>query len=71
MTTSHAVQHVYVAGIALTYPFVVTQFHISYAALGVVLTVAGVVGGVLQGAAGLIRRASARALLAAQNVLLA
>lgn len=71
MTTSHAVQHIYVAGIALTYPFVVTQFHISYAALGVVLTVAGVVGGVLQGAAGLIRGASARALLAAQNVLLA
>jgi MFS family permease len=71
MTTSHAVQHVYVAGIALTYPFVVAQFHISYAVLGVVLTVAGVVGGALQGAAGLIRRASARALLAAQNLLLA
>lgn len=71
MTTSHAVQHFYNAGLALVYPFVVVEFHISYAVLGLVLTVAGVLGGVLQGAAGLVRRTSARLILSAQNVGLA
>ncbi|MGH9067120.1 MAG: MFS transporter [Acidimicrobiales bacterium] len=70
MTASHAVQHFYSAGLAITYPFVVADFHISYATLGLVLTVAGVTGGVLQGAAGLVRRVSARTLLGAQNVAL-
>ncbi|MGH9057680.1 MAG: MFS transporter, partial [Acidimicrobiales bacterium] len=71
MVTSHAVQHFYVGGLALTYPLVVVDFHISYGVLGAVLTVAGLVGGLLQGAAGLVRRSSARAVLAAQNVGLA
>lgn len=71
MSIAHGIQHFYVAGLAVTYPFVVAQFHISYALLGLVLTVAGVLGGVLQGAAGLIRRASARRVLTAQNTGLA
>lgn len=71
MSIAHGIQHFYVAGLAVTYPFVVAQFHISYALLGLVLTVAGVLGGVLQGAAGLVRRASARGVLTAQNTGLA
>lgn len=67
---SHAVQHFYVGGLALTYPLVVVAFHTSYGALGVVLTIAGVLGGLLQGAAGMLRRVSARAVLAAQNLAL-
>jgi len=70
LTGSHAVQHFYSAGLAVTYPFVVAHFHVSYATLGVVLTVAGVLSGVLQGTAGLVRRASARLLLGGQNLVL-
>lgn len=71
MTVAHGIQHFYVAGLAVTYPFVVTQFHVSYAVLGVVLTIAGLLGGFLQGSAGLIRRASARAIITTQNAGLA
>lgn len=71
LTFSHAVQHFYAAGLALTYPFVIKQFHISYSSLGFVLAVSGVVGGLLQGAAGLARRYSARFLLSGQNLSLA
>jgi MFS family permease len=71
MVTSHAVQHFYVGGLAITYPLVVTAFHVSYGLLGVVLTVAGLLGGLLQGTAGLIRRMSARTVLTAQNLVLA
>lgn len=67
MTVGHALQHFYVAGLAVTYPFVVEQFHISYAVLGVVLTVSGLAGGLLQGAAGLLRGISARVVLTIQN----
>jgi MFS family permease len=70
LTGSHAVQHFYSAGLAVTYPFVVAHFHVSYATLGLVLTVAGVLSGVLQGTAGLVRRASARLLLGGQNLVL-
>ncbi|HUZ76770.1 MAG TPA: MFS transporter [Chloroflexota bacterium] len=68
MVTSHAVQHFYVAGLALTYPLVVDTFHISYGVLGAVLAIAGLVGGLLQGAAGLMSRVSARLILTLQNV---
>lgn len=67
MTVAHGIQHFYVAGLAVTYPFVVEQFHISYAVLGVVLTAAGLAGGLLQGAAGLLRGMSARLVLTLQN----
>jgi len=67
MTVAHGIQHFYVAGLALSYPFVVAQFHVSYAVLGVVLTIAGLVGGFLQGTAGLLRRLSARAIVTAQD----
>ncbi|MGE5132459.1 MAG: MFS transporter [Gemmatimonadota bacterium] len=71
MVTSHAVQHFYVGGLAVTYPLVVAAFHVSYGVLGAVLTAAGLLGGLLQGAAGLLRRVSARAVLTAQNITLA
>lgn len=71
MVTSHAVQHLYVGGLALAYPLVVSEFHVSYELLGAWLTAAGVVGGLLQGAAGLVRRSSARAVLGLQNLGLA
>jgi MFS family permease len=68
---SHAVQHLYVALLPLTYPLVIAEFHVSYTALGVVLGVVGAVGGFLQGAAGLYQRLSARLVLTVQNLLLA
>ena len=71
MVASHAVQHFYVGGLAITYPLVVDAFHVSYGLLGAVLTAAGLLGGLLQGAAGLIQRVPARAVLAAQNITLA
>jgi MFS family permease len=67
VTFSHALQHIYVAGLAVAYPFVVTSLHVSYGALGFVLGVAGIVGGLLQGVAGFASRVSARLLLAVQN----
>lgn len=71
MTIAHGIQHFYVAGLAVSYPFVVTQFHVSYAVLGVVLTIAGLVGGFLQASAGLLRRLSARAVISVQDAGLA
>ncbi|MGH3234226.1 MAG: MFS transporter, partial [Streptosporangiaceae bacterium] len=68
MTIAHGIQHFYVAGLAVTYPFVVTQFRISYAELGLWLSAAGLLGGLLQAAAGLLRRVSARTVLAAQDL---
>jgi hypothetical protein len=35
MTVAPGIQHFYVAGLALSYPFAVAQFHVSYAVLGV------------------------------------
>lgn len=71
VTFSHAVQHIYVAALALTYPYVVAEFGLSYRTLGILLGVAGLVGGLLQAAAGMVRRVSARVLLVGQNVGLA
>lgn len=68
VTFSHAVQHFYVAALALTYPYVVAEFGLSYRTLGILLGVAGLVGGLLQAAAGFVRHVSARFLLVAQNV---
>ncbi len=68
---SHGAVHVYTAALPLTYPAVVAEFHTSYAVLGVWLGAAGLVGGLLQGAAGAVRRVSARALLAVQDLLTA
>lgn len=68
VTFSHAVQHVYVAALALAYPYVVSEFGLTYGTLGILLGAAGVVGGLLQALAGLVRRMSARALLVAQNI---
>ncbi|MGH3302207.1 MAG: MFS transporter [Streptosporangiaceae bacterium] len=71
MSVAHGIQHFYVGGLALSYPFVIVQFHVSYAVLGVVLTIAGLLGGLLQGTAGLLRRMSARAIVTAQDAGLA
>lgn len=71
VTFSHAVQHFYPAGLAVSYPFVVTALHVSYGTLGLVLGIAGIVGGLLQGLAGAFSRVSARMLLSLQNIGLA
>jgi MFS family permease len=71
VSLSHAVQHVYVSGLAVVYPFAVAGLHVSYAALGIVLGVSGVIGGLFQGLAGAFERVSARLLLTVQNVGLA
>lgn len=71
LSFSHALQHFYVAGLALTYPFVISAFHISYSSLGYLLAASGLVGGLLQGAAGLAKKRSARFLLSGQNLSLA
>lgn len=68
---SHGAVHVYTAVLPLTYPAVVAEFHLSYAVLGAWLGAAGLAGGLLQGAAGAVRRVPARLLLAVQNVLTA
>ncbi|MGH9298057.1 MAG: MFS transporter, partial [Acidimicrobiales bacterium] len=56
---------------AVSYPFIVQSLHVSYGTLGIVLGIAGVVGGVLQGVAGFFEKVSARLLLTAQNLGLA
>ena len=71
MSFAHAVQHFYAAAFALSYPFVVAEFHMTYATLGLVLGITGVLGGLLQGAAGMVRRVSSRWLLIGQDVGLA
>lgn len=71
VTFSHAVQHVYVAALALGYPYVVADLHVSYGTLGLLLGAAGLVGGLLQAVAGAVRRVPARVLLTAQNAGLA
>jgi FSR family fosmidomycin resistance protein-like MFS transporter len=71
ISLSHGLQHVYLGVLPFLYPFMVTDLHLSYTALGVLLGVAGVAGGVLQGAAGLYERVSPRLALSAQNVLIA
>jgi MFS family permease len=71
VTFSHGALHVYTAVLPLTYPVVVSQFHISYAVLGIWLGAAGLAGGLLQGVAGAFRRVSARVLLAVQDLLTA
>ena len=68
---SHALQHVYVAVLPLTYPLAVVEFHTSYTALGLLLGVVAAVGGFLQGAAFVYERVSARLVLSLQNVLMA
>lgn len=65
---SHAVQHSYVAVMGIVYPFALVTFHSNYAVLGVVLGVGGIIGGLLQGMAGLIKRTTSRVLLAGQNL---
>lgn len=71
VTMSHAVQHFYSSGVTLTYPLVVSEFHVSIGTLGLVLTISGLLAGLLQGLAGLIRKTTARTLLSGQSVGLA
>lgn len=69
VTFSHGAIHTYTAILPLTYPAVVGEFHISYAVLGIWLGAGGLAGGLLQGAAGALRRVSARLLLSLQDLL--
>lgn len=68
---SHGIQHSYGAALGICYPFILAQFHESYAVLGLLLGILGVVGGLMQAVAALVKRASARVLLAGQNFAIA
>ncbi len=65
---SHTIQHGYVAALGVAYPFVLSDFHVSYAVLGVILGAAGIVGGLLQGLAGVVKKFSTKILLGSQNI---
>ncbi|MDA8081658.1 MAG: MFS transporter [Actinomycetota bacterium] len=65
---SHTIQHGYVAALGVAYPFVLADFHVSYAVLGVILGGAGIVGGLLQGLAGIVKKYSTKVLLGSQNI---
>ncbi|TAN24765.1 MAG: MFS transporter, partial [Actinomycetota bacterium] len=65
---SHTIQHGYVAALGVAYPFVLADFHVSYAVLGMILGGAGIVGGLLQGLAGFVKKYSTKVLLGSQNV---
>ncbi|NNN18513.1 MAG: MFS transporter [Acidimicrobiaceae bacterium] len=65
---SHTIQHGYVAALGVAYPFVLADFHISYAVLGIILGGAGIVGALLQGLAGYVRKYSTKFLLGSQNI---
>ena len=71
ITLSHALQHVYFTALPLTYPLVVVEFGVSYATLGLVLSVAGIIGGLLQGAAGFYERVQTRTVFVVQTGLTA
>ncbi len=71
ITFSHALQHLYAAVLPLAYPLAVAEFHASYTALGVLLGAVGVVGGLLQGVAGVYQRITARVVLTVQQLGLA
>lgn len=65
---SHAIQHCYPAVLGIAYPFALAEFHVSYALLGVILAVTGIIGGLMQSLAGVVKRFPARLLLGAQNL---
>ena len=69
---THAFTHMYYALIPLIYPFIVVEFGIGYAAIGLMELVSRFVGGLLQGPAGLLGRIIPRnILLGLNNILLA
>jgi hypothetical protein len=68
MTIAHGIRHFYVASLGRDLPVRDGQFHISYAVLGVWLSAAGLLSGLLQAVAGLLRWASARTVTAAQDL---
>jgi MFS family permease len=68
---SHTIQHFYPAVLGIVYPFALADFHVTYAVLGVILGVAGVMGNLLQGLAGVVKRFPANVLLGGQSLGLA
>ncbi len=71
VSASHAVQHMYSTLLPLTYPAVVVAFRLSFQTLGLAVGVVGLVGGLMQGLAGLVSRwIQPRWLLGGQNILL-
>ncbi len=70
VTGTHAFTHMYAALLPLVYPFIVIEFGISYAAIGLLEGVSRFSGGLLQGPAGLLGRFMPRKLLLGLNSLL-
>src|SRR5579884_4040612 len=71
VSAAHAVNHMYGALLPLIYPILQDEFHFRYSALGLVIAVSNLAGGVLQALFGYInRRISARTLLGWENIAL-
>src|SRR5579884_2226697 len=71
VSAAHAVNHMYGALLPLIYPILQDEFHFRYSALGLVIAVSNLAGGVLQALFGYInRRVSARTLLGWENIAL-
>ena len=71
VSASHAAQHMYSTLLPLTYPAAVVAFRLSFQTLGLAVGLIGLVGGLMQGLAGLVSRwVEPRWLLGGQNILL-
>lgn len=65
---SHAGQHAYTASLGVVIPYVASAYHVSYAVVGIVLSVAAIASSALQGVASFVRSVTTRTLLTVQNV---
>ncbi len=65
---SHAGQHAYVASLGIAIPYVLVAFHTNYATVGIMLSVAAIIGSGLQALSMIVRRTSIRVLITIQNV---
>ncbi|WP_298207458.1 MFS transporter [Ferrimicrobium sp.] len=65
---SHAGQHAYIASLGIAIPYVIVAFHTDYATIGILLSIAAIVGSALQALSLVVRRTSARVLFTLQNV---
>lgn len=65
---SHAGQHAYTASLGIAIPYVIVAFHTNYALVGILLSVAAIIGSTLQALALVVKQTSARILFTIQNI---
>jgi MFS family permease len=65
---SHAGQHAYAASLGTAIPYVIISFHANYAFVGILLSIAAIVGSALRSFALVVRKTSARVLFTMQNI---